>query len=136
MQRLFATFPDGWPGLGLLLLRLGLGLRVVYIAAVGLSEKSAQPTTLIPNLVAATAGLILVAGLWTPIVGTILALDEVWIALSLSWSQQADIVAPIFLAVPGASLAMLGPGAWSIDARLFGRKRFSDHRSRSRKPSC
>jgi putative oxidoreductase len=23
----------------------------------------------------------------------------------------------------GAALAMLGPGAWSVDARLFGRKR-------------
>jgi len=25
-------------------------------------------------------------------------------------------------AVLGAALAMVGPGAWSIDARLFGRK--------------
>jgi putative oxidoreductase len=30
----------------------------------------------------------------------------------------------IFLAVLAAGVAMLGPGAWSIDARLFGRKRF------------
>jgi putative oxidoreductase len=30
---------------------------------------------------------------------------------------------PAALAVIGLSLAMLGPGSWSIDARLFGRKR-------------
>ena len=29
---------------------------------------------------------------------------------------------PLALAVLGASLAMIGPGAWSLDARLFGRK--------------
>jgi hypothetical protein len=28
----------------------------------------------------------------------------------------------ILLGTLGAALAMLGPGAWSIDARLFGRK--------------
>jgi hypothetical protein len=27
------------------------------------------------------------------------------------------------LAAVGAALAMVGPGVWSIDARLFGRKR-------------
>ena len=30
----------------------------------------------------------------------------------------------IMLATLGAALAMIGPGAWSIDAQLFGRKRF------------
>jgi uncharacterized membrane protein YphA (DoxX/SURF4 family) len=39
-----------------------------------------------------------------------------------------------FLAVLLASVAMLGPGAWSIDARLFGRKRFDFDRRRGRKP--
>jgi putative oxidoreductase len=28
------------------------------------------------------------------------------------------------LATSGATLAMTGPGAWSMDARLFGRKHF------------
>ena len=124
LQRLFSTFPDGWPGIGLLLLRLGISFRVIYIATAGLSGKPADPATLTQSLIAAAAGLFLVAGLWTPIVGTLLVLDEVWIAFSLSLSHQADIAVPLFLAVLAASLAMLGPGAWSIDARLFGRRRF------------
>jgi hypothetical protein len=32
---------------------------------------------------------------------------------------------PLGLAVLGASLAMIGPGAWSFDARIFGRKQFN-----------
>ncbi|HEX8765158.1 MAG TPA: hypothetical protein VF740_08355 [Candidatus Acidoferrum sp.] len=48
-----------------------------------------------------------------------------WIAFS---SVDAAVV-HLLLAVLGASLAMLGPGAWSVDARLFGRKRI-DIRSR------
>jgi len=120
LQRLFSTFPDGWPGFGLLLLRLGLGLRVIYIVTVSVSGKPSEPITLAQGLIAVAGGIILIAGLWTPIIGTLLALDEFWIALSLYLSHQADIVIPIFLAALSASVAMLGPGAWSIDARLFG----------------
>ena len=31
----------------------------------------------------------------------------------------------LLLAILGISLAMLGPGAWSIDALIFGRKRIT-----------
>jgi len=133
LQRLFSTFPDGWPGFGLLLLRLGLGLRVIYIGTVSVSGKPSEPITL-QGLIAVAGGIILIAGLWTPIIGTLLALDELWIALSLYLSHQADIVIPIFLAALSASMAMLGPGAWSIDARLFGRRRFSNDQTRGRRP--
>jgi putative oxidoreductase len=30
---------------------------------------------------------------------------------------------PAILGVISATIAMIGPGAWSLDARLFGRKR-------------
>ena len=70
------------------------------------------------QITGAGAGILLLVGLWTPLAGTLLAIVEVWIALS----RPADSWVPIMLATLGASLAMLGPGAWSIDARLFGRK--------------
>lgn len=57
-------------------------------------------------------------GLWTPLAGCLLAIAEVWIA----FSYPGDPWIPIMLAVLGVSLAMVGPGLWSIDARLFGRK--------------
>ena len=45
---------------------------------------------------------------------------ELWIVCSRAGSQGI----PIMLATLGATLAMIGPGAWSVDAQLFGRKHF------------
>jgi putative oxidoreductase len=107
---------------------------VIYIGTISLSGKPSEPITLAPSLIAVAGGIFLLAGLWTPIVGTLLAMDELWIALSLYLSHRVDVV-PIFLAVLALSVAMLGPGAWSIDARLYGRKRFDIDRTRGRRPS-
>lgn len=79
--------------------------------------------------------MFLVAGLWTPVMGTLVALDEAWIAISLYLPPREDMWIHIFLAILAVSVAMLGPGAWSIDARLFGRKRFDIDRTSGRKPS-
>ena len=65
------------------------------------------------------AALLLCAGLWTPIAGSMLAGVAVWTA----FSPTGDPWALILLAAVGVSLAMLGPGAWSLDALLFGRRR-------------
>jgi putative oxidoreductase len=66
-------------------------------------------------------GALLLAGLWTPITGTLLAIIEVWVVFFQG--GQAEIHLP--LATLGVSLVMLGPGAWSVDARLFGRKQIN-----------
>jgi putative oxidoreductase len=62
---------------------------------------------------------LLVMGLWTPFAGVALAMVEL-IRIILATNIDGR---PAMLAVIGLSLAMLGPGSWSIDARLFGRKR-------------
>lgn len=74
--------------------------------------------SMIPQIVGACAGILLFIGLWTPAVGTLIAIVELWIALTCI----GDPSIPIMLATLGGSAAMIGPGAWSIDARLFGRK--------------
>jgi putative oxidoreductase len=135
LQRLFSTFPDGWPGFGLLQLRLCLGIALVYFGIAGLSGKSSQPITLAQDLIAGAGGIFLLAGLWTPVMGGVVALDEVWIALSLYSPPRQDMWIHVFLAVLAVSVAMLGPGAWSIDARLYGRKRFDIDRTRGRRLS-
>jgi putative oxidoreductase len=71
------------------------------------------------NLLATGAGLLLLAGLWTPIAGAMVAFLELWKALS----QPVDPWTHILLGTVGAALAFIGPGAWSVDARLFGWKR-------------
>jgi len=65
------------------------------------------------------AGLLLVIGLWTPVAGTVMAAIEVWKIFFLADNVWLYILLGTF----GAALALLGPGAWSVDARLFGWKR-------------
>lgn len=73
------------------------------------------------------AAVLLLAGLWTPVVGALAALVELCNVVS----RPGDPWIYILLGTLGISLALLGPGAWSIDARLFGWKRIDlrDRRS-------
>jgi uncharacterized membrane protein YphA (DoxX/SURF4 family) len=64
-------------------------------------------------------GVLLVAGLWTPVVGSLVGVLGLWRAIT----QPGDLWANIFLGTIGVALALLGPGAWSVDARLFGWRR-------------
>ena len=64
-------------------------------------------------------GLLLLIGLWTPIAGTMLAI----LALLHASLHLDNPWACVLMGILGAALALLGPGAWSIDARLFGWKR-------------
>ena len=83
----------------------------------------APPVTIVVlEIIGAVAGILLLIGLWTPGAGTLAAIVNVWIAFSRYFSHSGDPWIPIVQAVLGAVLAMIGPGAWSIDARLFGRK--------------
>jgi putative oxidoreductase len=120
VRRLFSTFANGWPGAGLLLLRVTSGSALV---AHGIATMHGEPQlgTAVIDGFAAGAGLMLVVGLWTPIAGTIVALIEI----SRSVSQSGNPWTHILLASLGAALALVGPGAWSVDARLFGWKRIN-----------
>ena len=116
MQRLFSTFPNSWPGRGLLLQRVVTAALLFCSGFVHLREPS-QSGLFFPHVIGAAAGILLLLGLWTPICGTLIAVIEVWVAYS-----SARVGIPIALATLGATLAMIGPGAWSIDACLYGRK--------------
>jgi uncharacterized membrane protein YphA (DoxX/SURF4 family) len=126
LQRLFPMFPYGWPGRGLLLLRLGL---VAILIHDGLQAWLGAPQreSIALQVVAALTGVFLLVGLWTPVAGAIVALSEIGIVLTGTTHPQSTIL----LASQGIALAFLGPGSVSIDARLFGRKRLN-----IRVPAC
>jgi putative oxidoreductase len=122
VQRLFSSFADGWPGVGLLLLRLLTGAALIHFGIAGIRD--APPlTTVVLQSIGIGAGILLLIGLWTPVTGALAAIAKVWIALSRYVSHSGDPWIAITPVVLSAVLAMVGPGAWSIDARLFGRRR-------------
>lgn len=117
MQRLFSTFANGWPGVGLLIQRILTAILLLHLGVMEFNGASFS-SSMIPQLVGSFAGVLLLAGLWTPVAGTLIAVSELFIAVA----HAGDPWIPITLATLGATAGMIGPGAWSVDARLFGRK--------------
>jgi len=119
LRRLYSTFAGGWPGTGLLLMRLVVGSALAVRAGLTLWSDPPPINVTIPAILLLGAGILLIAGLWTPIAGVAIALTEVWKMLML----PGDKLLWLMLGTAGAALAMLRPGLWSIDARLYGWKR-------------
>jgi putative oxidoreductase len=122
MRRLSSTFASGLPGLGLLLLRLVAGITLI-LHCVQL-HNGLPLQTITPPVIAAVGGLLLLVGLWIPVAGAIVAIAELWIV----FSQGHDPWVSVLLVGLGAALALMGPGAWSVDARLYGWKRIEIRR--------
>jgi hypothetical protein len=99
-------------------MRLVVGFALVSSAGSALLFSRAIPMTILSVLLAAAAILIII-GLFTPIVGTLVALIESCMLVTI----PVDRLVYLLVATFGAALAMLGPGLWSVDARLFGWKR-------------
>ena len=103
-------------------MRLLTGTALIYFGIASLLE--ALPLTIVVlQIVGSAAGILLLVGLWTPVAGTLAATVKVWITFFRIISHSGDPWIAVVQVVLGTVLAMVGPGAWSIDARLFGRKR-------------
>src|SRR5262249_11162123 len=126
VQRYFSTFPGSWPGVGLLLLRIVVGGAALTQGAVFLTH-TIEPTVLtwIAGALAVVSGVALIAGFLTPASGAVAGLTTLFIATTwtpASASVLVDRFAAVILIVDAAALVLLGPGAVSLDARLFGRR--------------
>ena len=126
LRRLFSTFAQGLPGAGMLLLRLAAGASLLLHETSQLTADLPvwQAVTLV---VRACLSPLLIAGLWTPIIGTLTAILEFAIAF---W-HPSDVLIHGLVASLGMALALLGPGAWSADAWLFGWRRIEIPERRS-----
>jgi putative oxidoreductase len=115
VQRLFSTFPNSWPGLGLLILRFATGLSLAAVA----QDNLADTAGLLARCAVAGVAVLIWIGLWTPLAAVVAAAIQI---LAITLGHKFNLSMIVFAAV-GLSLAVLGPGAWSCDARLYGRKR-------------
>jgi len=124
--RLFSSFARGWPAVGLLLMRLVAAIALIDQAVITL-QGGTHTKPILLDVLSLGLALLLLAGLWTPIAGVIATVVEVWSA----FAEPGAIWTHILLGTLGAALALLGPGAWSVDAHFFGWKRI-DLRGRKR----
>jgi putative oxidoreductase len=123
LRRLFSTFAHGWPGVGLLLMRLVVGISLI-VNGIEKFQTGQSIELVILDLLSVGDGLLLVAGLCTPVAGSLVCVLAVWGFVT----QDASLYPIILSATIGVGLALVGLGAWSLDAWLFGWKRIDIER--------
>lgn len=126
MQRLFSSFPSGWPGVGLLLLRATVGLALMVQGGACLTGGHTRSGAWAVGPLVLVTGAALLIGCLTPVASFLAGLISM--GLAFSWLPRwipdvfGGVPATIFLAVMAAAIFLLGPGAFSLDARWFGRR--------------
>ena len=127
LLRFFSAFPAGLPGIGLLLLRLAVGVTTILQGVLYLTSASHLTLQLAGfGSLALATGIMLLIGVLTPAVGIVITLEIASTALSWLPSSAQNLLDGtlqiVFSAIVTLSIVLLGPGAYSIDARLFGRR--------------
>lgn len=127
MQRLFSTFPGGRPGIGLLLVRAALGGLAAALGALYLSSRVEHAAAVwVIASVLIISGVALVIGFLTPFAS--LGIGLCLLGMALSWFPEppfGGLAAPLLVVVVvviAVGIGLLGPGGFSIDGRLFGRR--------------
>lgn len=127
LQRIFSTFPSGWPGAGLMVLRAALGITL-FAQGVGylVGWRELAFMTWAVALLALASGVLLLIGYLTPF-ASILA-GSISVGCKFLWLQAYSLnlfdskLATALTASIAVAIVCLGPGAFSVDARLFGRR--------------
>lgn len=113
MQGFFSMFPSGRAGIALLVLRTSVAAALLLGAVTG-------ARALLVNIASACIAALLCAGFATPICAGLCSVVAAVVAFRATGTSA--LCATLF-ALTSLALALLGPGAYSLDARLFGRRR-------------
>jgi uncharacterized membrane protein YphA (DoxX/SURF4 family) len=119
-------FPAGWPGVALLLLRITVGAASLVEGFWYLSGGHKSSTaTVFCCILFILGGIFLVIGFLSPLGSALAGIAGLgnaffWIATSSNLFNSK--FAFLQMIVMAAAIMLLGPGAFSIDAYLFGRR--------------
>jgi uncharacterized membrane protein YphA (DoxX/SURF4 family) len=124
--RWFSAFPDRGAGVGLLLLRLAAGFALVLHGEARLAGPGAAVGETLGAVLSIAAGAALLTGLFTAaaaVAATVISVFES-VVLASDPSPVSSGQAPLFvmLLLVSMAIALLGPGAFSIDSYRFGRR--------------
>jgi uncharacterized membrane protein YphA (DoxX/SURF4 family) len=128
LRRLYFTFPGGGPGLGLLLLRLAIGVTLIIQGFAYLPElQESKIETWAVCLLALGSGASLALGLLTPVADALAILAGLGMTFlcppASNWHFLYRNPLSLDVVIMAMVSALLGPGAFSLDARLFGRRK-------------
>ncbi len=131
LQRLFSTFPDGLPGVGLIFLRFLLGLST-FSQAIGMLGNTNAPVHLAVGTLSMLLAITVLIGFLTPIGCGLITIVYLTIGSGslLASNGHSNALPALDFAVISAALVLVGPGAFSLDAKMFGRREIRIPRKR------
>jgi uncharacterized membrane protein YphA (DoxX/SURF4 family) len=124
LQRTFTNFPSGPVGAALFFLRVVVGTSAIAEAVLSVAANHSA-IRCAAAILAALAGLALLPGFLVPLASALLAAQGAAILIFAhtgSLSLLDSCMALFEFIVMATTLAVLGPGALSVDARRFGRR--------------
>jgi len=124
------NYPGHWAGLGLLVLRGTVGITVAMQARLSVASTDIDPLVAVPGVALAVCGIALMLGMFTSVCSTLVGLGYALVLFTPFGGPMlpgVDGAAAVLGLAAAAGLGLIGPGAFSIDARLFGRREIFIH---------